>query len=304
MIIPIRNLYYLLLYAWRHFDALDTTVVSSSDHDHIANLLSRLLLVSVPPLLRRGLRRDYVAEVQEDSGIRGRLLLRPTIRHNLLARGRAVCESDTLTVDRLENRLLKAAVATLMRAPETDRELRAELRLVYGHLQGIAEVPLTTQGFRTVQLYRADRGYVLPLRVSWLLSKLAFPEPSTGQWRVQELRRDEREMALLFQEFIRRFLAREQAHSRVSADQIGWYQATGAAESLGLLPIMKTDVVLSRPDRKLVIEVKYTARLFQEQYAQRASFESPIPTPCVPDQHHSGDIGPADRGTPALSAGR
>jgi 5-methylcytosine-specific restriction enzyme subunit McrC len=97
-----------------------------------------------------------------------------------------------------------------------------------------------------------------------LLARWALPEPS-GILRFQEVLEDEEEMRRLFEEFVRGFYRLEQSDYRVTASPLSWRWEPLDEVSRGLLPGMRTDVLLSRGLERIVIDTKYTPRAVAEE---------------------------------------
>jgi len=72
--IPIQNLYYLLVYAWDH--RLENSGLDKIDGENcpdLNNLLAVALLEATRRQLRHGLDRSYIEVEEETSRIRGRI---------------------------------------------------------------------------------------------------------------------------------------------------------------------------------------------------------------------------------------
>jgi 5-methylcytosine-specific restriction enzyme subunit McrC len=93
------------------------------------------------------------------------------------------------------------------------------------------------------------------LRARWPL-----PEPS-GVLRFQEVLEDEQEMPRLFEEFVRGFYLLEQSHYRVAASPLSWRWEPLDEMSRALLPGVRTDVLLSPGEERIVIDTKSNPRL-------------------------------------------
>ena len=61
-------------------------------------------------------------------------------------------------------------------------------------------------------------------------------------------------MGLLFQAFVRNFLEREQDTFNIAAPKVDWDLVPEAGSDPLWLPEMRTDVVLTNPWRRIVIE--------------------------------------------------
>ena len=118
---------------------------------------------------------------------------------------------------------------------------------------------------RTVELgLEQGRNIFWMLDACRLLARWSLPEPS-GALRFQEVLEDEQEMRRLFEEFVRGFYLLEQSEYRVAASPLRWGWEPLDEVSRALLPGMRTDVLLSRGDERIVIDTKYTPRAVTEE---------------------------------------
>jgi 5-methylcytosine-specific restriction enzyme subunit McrC len=150
--IPVRNLYYLFLYAWDRFSEGRQIDVGSDTSPDLPNLLARVLVSGVRRQFRRGLDKGYVEVVDELAFPRGKFLLPDTIKRSSLPSGRLVCQFDELRIDTRANRILRAAIRRLHLTPDIAADLAVELRRLDARLGGVARVPLTPALFRSLQL--------------------------------------------------------------------------------------------------------------------------------------------------------
>ena len=111
--IPIRNIYYLLCYAWNRLSEGDIVDVSGVDSTELADLLATVLIGGTNHLLRKGLDRGYQTVEDEMSSIRGRIDIATTARRMLLKHGKAYCIYDDFNVNTLPNRILKSTIRFL-----------------------------------------------------------------------------------------------------------------------------------------------------------------------------------------------
>ena len=90
MTIPVRNIYYLLLYAWGHFKSGGVRDVGADESPDLPNLLGKVLNEGTHRLLRRGLDRGYIEVTEETRSPRGKLRLDVITKQQTLLRGFAV----------------------------------------------------------------------------------------------------------------------------------------------------------------------------------------------------------------------
>lgn len=260
--ITIQNLYYLLLYAWDAFDEGRLADIDAEPYTDLLNLLAAVLIRGVNLLLRRGPDRGYLPHSEVIPGVRGKLDLSATLKANLSAQARTICQFDELSYDVAHNQILKATLRRLLRSDGLDRNLRGPIRNAYQRLPAVSDVPLSRRSFRAVQLHRNIRFYRFLLHVCRLLFRQLIPSEATGEFRFRTFTGDERRMRRLFEHFLRNFY-RHDGFS-VRTDRIYWRGAGEPAPRL--LPTMLTDVTLRQPGRWLIIDAKYTPRVYQSHH--------------------------------------
>lgn len=258
--IPVRNLYYLLLYAWDVLKARDVVDVQTLDpNEEVVGLLARVLRSGTTALLRRGLDRGYGERAEVLPGIRGRLDIETSLKRALFPQALAACRFDELSHDVAHNRVIRATLRRLATAPELPRSLRGDLAGLYRRFEGVVDIPLRSSAFRGIRLHRNNHHYGLVLAVCRLVCEGSLVGED-GTQRFQDFRRDPARMRTLFEHFVRNFFARHAEGYRVSAPSFGWVGADASPSGTELLPGMRTDIVLEAPERTLVVDTKYTQK--------------------------------------------
>ena len=264
MKIPIRNLYYLLLYAWDRLETRDIVSVDALASEQPVDLLAFVLARATEAVMKRGLDRGYVEVSAPSTRIRGKIDFGGSARTGVLMRRQLLCRFDSLEHDVLHNRILKTTLRQLAEAEGLDLTLRGELLRLYGRMDTVNETRITGAVFNRVGLDRNNRFYRLLMSVCALVHEGLVVNEDTGRRRFFDFERDETKMRLLFQYFVRNLLRRRlPAEYTVAARRVQWQHAEG---DLRYLPTMNTDVVVERGNRSLVIETKYTARVLMSRY--------------------------------------
>lgn len=266
--IPIKNIYYLLAYAWNRLPESDVVDVSALESQELADLFAVVLINGIHHLLRRGLSQSYVIEEAEIAGIRGRINIGVTARRMLASHSRAFCEFDELRVDILPNQILRATVFRLIRVPSLDVDLRSKLRSVYRELGGITDVPLSRRLFRSVQLHSNTRFYRFLLSICELVAMMSLVDEASGDFRFRDFIRDDNAFARLFEAFVCNFYRIERPDLDVGKQRILWQAHSTRDPDLRYLPNMETDIsVRDKPhSQTLIIETKFYRETFQRFY--------------------------------------
>jgi 5-methylcytosine-specific restriction enzyme subunit McrC len=271
--IPIRNLYYLFCYAWNRFEEAHAISTGAEDSPDLPNLLARVLVEGTRSLLRRGLDRGYLTHEEELSTIRGHVELGPTLTLHGRNMRRVTCSYDELGHDLLHNQLLKASLKRMAAANSMDPGLARELQRLGTRMPDVTDIKLSAAAFARVQLHRNNGRYDLLLKVCELAFACMIPDNSGSGYAFQNVLRDERKMARVFEDFVRNFYRASQRMFRVKPYQLEWQAVPLRVNGVGRLPAMRTDVYLEGPDRRIIIDTKYYADALQQHHGS-PSFRS------------------------------
>ena len=266
MKIPIENVYYLLCYAWNKLEEKDLLKIDPRGATSLVDLFAKVLIGGINHLIKRGYDRNYVTYSEETRQIRGKLNFAPIIKRNLLQKGFAHCDFDELSYNVLHNQILKTTLRNLTKAAGLDPRLKDQLTVLYHRFPEVDEIALTQRSFNRVQLHRNNFFYEFLLRICELLHTNLLPSESSGSWIFRDFLQDDKKMPFLFEEFVRNFYKIEAQGFRVGREEIYWKLESADLDATKLLPDLRTDVTLTRGNKKFIVECKYTAEIFQEYY--------------------------------------
>ena len=256
MKIPVRNIYYLLCYAWGHVREGETVDVGSEQFGGLVDLFAKVLNEGVSRLVSRGLDRDYLVVHEDIRGLKGKLDLATTVKRNLLLNGKTHCAFDELSHDVPQNRILKATLRQLTFVTGLNPRERRRAERLYRKLDAVSDVRLTASLFRTVRIHRNNRFYSFLLHLCRIIHENLLVNEEEGTAQFRDFREDEQKMGLVFEQFVKTFCERETDY-RVSAPRIDWFGAEGSEADLRHLPGMKTDIVLRSPERTIIVDTKF-----------------------------------------------
>ncbi len=268
MKIPVHNLYYLLCYAWDRLHESRVVAVDASDYEHLVNLFARVLSSGLEHLLKRGLDQGYQEHREVCAGVRGRIDFAASIKAHLFPLGPAACVFEELTHDVLHNRILKQTVRNLLRADELAPALGDALRACLARMTEVSSIRLDATAFGRVQLHSNNGVYDFLLRICRLIHDVSVVNEKTGQLRFRDFTREDAAMASLFERFLLNFYRREQTSFRVRSETLHWLATFGDLRDLEYLPMMRTDVSLESPTRKVVIDAKYYREPMQSNFGK------------------------------------
>jgi len=271
--IPIQNIYYLLSYAWNKLEESTIVSVKPVDCSSALNLFAKVLSSGMSYIMRRGLDRGYVPHHEQTSRLRGRVDFSTSLKTTYLRNPSLFCEYDELSYDVLHNQIVRTTIARLLKIPDIDEAIRDELRLIERRLRQVSIISLTKKHFSVVQLHSNNYFYDFLLKVCELIHDNLMVSEEDGSIKFRDFLRNDDAMGRLFEEFVWNFFKREQSEYEVGCEIIDWQARVLGDTPVGSLPKMRTDVSLTSPKRKIIIDTKYYAQALHVYY-QKESIHS------------------------------
>jgi 5-methylcytosine-specific restriction enzyme subunit McrC len=255
--IPIQNIYYLLCYAWNKLDEKDVIDISGIDTTSILDLFSKVLIGGLSHIIRQGLDRGYVNISENTKCLKGKICFSQTIKQNLLIKAEANCDYDELSYNVIHNQILKATIRLLITEETLDKTLKYQLIGFYRKLQEIDDIKLNHRVLSYVQLHRNISFYDFLLKICELVYDNLLVSEDPGKSKFRDFLQDEKQMAYLFEEFVRNFYKIEAHDYKVSREDIAWQAIALDDISAKYLPKMETDISIEKDRCKVVMDTKY-----------------------------------------------
>lgn len=265
MSIPIQNIYYLLSYAWDKAELQPADkLVSSENSDAPINLLTAMLLPEVQQLVAQGLATDFIAKKKTVRGIKGKLLLHETFRNGHVLPGKTICVVEEQSPDIIPNQIIKSVLNKLIQTTDLSVALADKVKRF---LPAFAEVSCCTHTLPNLILPRhqtARYQYIIDC-CTFILENL-LPAPEGKGFRIKSLLENKKQMAKVFEAFVRNFYRREQRVFKVKSEKLKWQGQGTTPEAQRLLPAMFTDISLQSASRKIIIDIKFYKKALIPHY--------------------------------------
>jgi 5-methylcytosine-specific restriction enzyme subunit McrC len=258
--IRIKNIYYMLSYAYSTLQSTGYASVATEDFDHIHDLLAAILRRGVDHQIKRGLHRDYAVREEALASLRGQVLVAASIKQQTVPAGRLVCRYDEFTEDSELNQVVKATLLMLLRRGELRPANRQALRALVGWFDAVTDIPPAAIRWDSLRVERNNASYRMLLGVCRLAIEGLLPTTRQGHDKLTTWLNDE-PMHRLYERFVLAYY--QQRHPELAAKSafVEW-DLRGQAGS-GSLPRMKTDITLRSGGRRLIIDTKYYSRTMQ-----------------------------------------
>ena len=259
----IRNLYYMLAYAFSVLNKSEYRALATEDFDNAAELCAAILERGVSLQLKRGLGQEYVSRSEARSSLRGKIEVTESVKSQAILRRQLVCSYDEFSVDTTMNRVIKATVALLVRS-DISKARKKSLKKLMVFFAAVRDIDLHTVDWN-MRYDRNNRTYRMLMAVCWLVVKGLLQTQSDGSVRMMDFF-DEQRMSRLYEKFILEYYRREHPQLRASASFIDWALDDGMSDGL---PAMRSDITLSARGRVLIIDAKYYTSTMQTYYEKK-----------------------------------
>jgi 5-methylcytosine-specific restriction enzyme subunit McrC len=270
--IPIRNLWYILLYAWREPPPVGS--IGGSDFEKaptLDGLLCSMLGRLMQQRLRIGLGRNYKDRSEVLSMIRGKLNFSESIKRTTFEKGKAFCQYQDFSINVPRNQIIRTTLMRMVQLGDFGiddsfaRETRQMLRMVSKIMDGIDFIELQLDSIHRIQLSRNDRDYRIMLAICELFLQRNMPINIAGQLRLPEFERRKLTMYQIFEDFISNFYRYHLRDWNVLPQKtINWHVQKGNQ----YLPDMRPDLVLIEKDtnRIIILDTKYASPIVQNRW--------------------------------------
>lgn len=263
--IPIKNIYYMLSYAFQILNEQGYKNLATEDFDNAGDLCAAILIRGITYQLKRGLGREYISETDTISAIRGKIEITESIKNQSMIRSQMVCTYDEFLVDSPLNQIIKSTVMLLLKG-DISKSRKKELRKLMVYFDDVSVVDVRSINW-AINYNRNNQTYRLLITVCYLVVKGLLQSKSDGSVKMMDFL-DEQRMCHLYEKFILGYYKKHYSpRITASASQIEWALDDGIST---MLPTMQSDIMLTYKkgdvNKTLIIDAKYYAHTTQVQY--------------------------------------
>lgn len=258
--IPVKNIYYMLAYAFQVLNEDGYKSVATEQFNNVADLCSAILCRGVSLQLKKGLGREYISETEMLSGLRGRIDITESIKTQAMLRRQMVCTYDEFSVNTYKNQIIKTTMLKLLHV-DIDKKRKKEIKKLLVFFDEVNELDVYSIQWNQ-QYSKNDQTYRMLIAICYLVLKGLLQTTSNGSVKMMDFI-DEQRMCRLYEKFILEYYRKEHPELTANASQIPWQLDDGFSN---MLPIMQTDIMLTRGKKTLIIDAKYYEHSLQQQY--------------------------------------
>ena len=260
--IPISNLYYMLAYAFEFVDESRFEDVAAEEFDNALDLLAALLDAGVTRQIKQGLFREYIPMHDDLQALRGKIDMRGAIRNKMARSPRIACEFDELSDDNPYNQVIKTVCSLIVRSSEVQKSTKDSIKKSMLYFSNVSFVEPSSIQWSAFAFGRENRSYRLLVSICQLIIQgMLLTDAGGGMLLAPYI--SESDMSRLYERFILRYYQVHHPDLHPSAPKIPWALDE---EYVGtMLPVMQTDIALSKGSQFLIIDAKFYAHAYQSQ---------------------------------------
>lgn len=274
--VPIKNIYYMICYAWNVTDYTDETVCGTEEFDNIYNLLARILVKEVELLLKRGFYKEYVEKSETTSHLKGKININESVQKRTMKSMKMVCVYDEYSENVLFNQIIKSTLLDFLKYSYLAKELQAKIRNVLLSFNDIDLINVQKKHFSMLRFHRNNLNYLVIMNVCKLFKYGLIVDMNDGESRFANFISEE-QMQTVYEKFILNFykMHLDRAIYKVHAPSIQWKLDTGEDnEWEGLFEEednpgnRRTDIVVENNMNKIqfIIDAKYYKETLVKKY--------------------------------------
>ena len=263
--ILIRNIYYMLAYAFQELRQNNYAEIEGEAFDNIYDLFAEILGKGISYQLKQGLYREYVSYNESLQTVRGKIDMSETIRNRMRNNLQINCDYDILTEDNIYNQILVVTSHVLLKHSDVKKETKMRLKKLLLFFQNVSVIDVHTIRWDSLRFDRNNRSYRLLLYICYFIVKEWLLTTENGNFNMQAF--SDEHMCRLFEKFVLAYYKKHHPEFKPCAARIDWNIVEEQSDT-SALPIMQTDILLTIGERTLIIDTKYYSKILQQQYGK------------------------------------
>ncbi len=260
--ILIKNIYYMLSYAFQTLNQDVYKNVAVESFDEMYDLLAAILAKGIGLQLKQGLYREYINRQEDMPVMRGKIDMPGTIKNKLAHKRMLTCNYDELSENNLFNQIIKTTVVILLRNAKVKAEYKDDLKKKMLFFSNIDMLEPSIIRWSSIRFQRNNQTYRMLISICQLIMEGMLITTDAGEYKLASFI-DEQRMCRLYEKFLLEYYAKHFPQLKVSAAQIPWSVDDGVTT---MLPVMQTDIHLQKGNDVLIIDAKYYKHTTQSQF--------------------------------------
>ena len=250
----------MLSYAFQILREQGYKQLATEEYENAAELCAAILIKGVTAQAKRGLDKAYVSKTESLSSLCGKINIPASVKEQTMLKKMLICDYDEFSVNIYMNRIIRTTIEVLTRG-EISKDRKKQLRKLLVYFSEVKVLDQKNINWK-LQFNKNNQTYRMLISVCYLILKGLLQTTSDGSIKMMSFF-DEQRMSRLYEKFILEYYRKEHPEIKVSSSHIPWNLDDGYSV---MLPVMKSDVMLQKEDKILVIDAKYYSHTTQSYY--------------------------------------
>lgn len=265
--ILIKNIYYMLAYAFQELRQNNYAEIAGEDFDEIYDLFAEILTRGISFQLKQGLHREYIKREEFLNTVKGKININKTISLRTRNSNLVACDYDELSENNIYNRIIVTTVDILLKHSNVKKKTKSSLKRLMLFFSNVQSVEIKTIHWNTLRFDRNNRNYRMLLYICYFILDGLLMTTEDGQYKMREF--SDEHMNRLFEKFVLEYFKKKHPKLNARASQVEW-NIDKELSTESILPIMQTDIMLTIGQRTLIIDTKYYGRTLQSQFEKKS----------------------------------
>ena len=266
--ILIRNIYYMLSYAFQELRKNNYEDIAKEDFERVQDLFAEILYRGVSYKLKQGLYREYVEKQDTLPVLKGKLDIKGTIRNRVQRKNVLSCEYDELSVNNTFNQIIKTTANVLLREKSVAHKRKVQLKGILPFFDGVDELDPFLIRWDGLRYQKNNQTYRMLMNICYFILDGMLMTTESGNYRMATF--SDEHMNRLFEKFVLEYYRIHHKGLHANADQIAWDIDLSQPAVIQFLPSMQTDITLQKEDKVLIIDTKYYSQMMQQQFDKQS----------------------------------
>ncbi len=256
--IPIHNVYYMLLYAFQILNEQSYKNIATEQFHNTADLMAAILSKGIATQIKRGLGKEYILQREALSTLKGKMDITESIKTQTILKKQMWCTYDEFSVNGTKNRIIKSTLELLL-GSDIPKHRKKELRKLMVFFSDVKNIDLHSVNWN-MKYDRNNKTYRMLISICYLVVNGLLQTNSEGNTKIMDFL-DEQSMFRLYEKFILGYYKKHYTELSPSASRIPW-----SVDNTIMLPVMQSDIHLQKGNTVLIIDAKYYDHTTQVKY--------------------------------------
>lgn len=264
MKVPIKNVLYMFSYIWDRADYIDFKYLNNEDDFDSVNILSKLFLVNINEIMKKGLYREYNEKSEELKGIKGKIDFSDSMNKISFNNAKAVCIYDELEENNIINQIVKTTAYKLYKSENISYNYKKKMNNILLYFNQVSIIELKRDTFSKIKYNKNNYYMYYMISICKLINEATMLSETKGKYKFIDVLSDDRKMQQVFELFIFKFYEAKLKNCKVSYQKkINWKLFGKNGE---IIPEMKLDIFIEREKDDIIIDTKYYSNFLKKNF--------------------------------------